>query len=100
MKYYEKCHALLNNIDKDQLRTQANYSKEKAGVFIEYVMNKAQKFNILDFTMFKVCLLSFGLWLGARFSKFFRKYKGILLFSFLVSYIFLIWRIFFYDDEK
>lgn len=99
MKYCEKCCGLMRRIDKDELLAQAGYAKEKAGVFLEFAMEKARSFNVFDFAMLKICLLSLGLWLGARFSRFFGKFKGILFLGFILSYVFLIWRIFFQEDD-
>lgn len=99
MKYFEKSCGLIQKIDKDELLAQVDYAKKKASVFLEFAMKKAHGFSVLDFAMLKICLISLGLWLGARFSGFFRRFKGVLFLGFILSYVFLIWRIFFLEDD-
>lgn len=99
MKCCEKCSGLLNSFDKEDFCAHAQCAKEKASVLVAYLMEKARGFNVFDFAMLKICLLSFGLWIGSKFSKFFSRFKGILFLGFIFSYVFLIWRIFFREDD-
>lgn len=63
-------------------------------------MDKAKSFDILDFAIFKVCLFSFGAFLGARFSKFSKKFEFVVILTFLLSWSYLIYRIFFQSDDQ
>lgn len=96
----------LENIDREALRARAdqmlgyaNEAKGAAGRWIDYGMERAKGFSVLDFGVFKLCLFSFGLWLGACFSKFFKKFRGALFVVFAASWLYLFWRIFFDLDE-
>lgn len=99
MKYCENCCDFAKGLDKEALCEHVHSAKEKTGVFIAFLVEKARGFNVFDFAVLKLCLLSIGLWLGSTFFKFFRRFKGIIALSFVVSYIFLIWRIFFRDQD-
>lgn len=74
--------------------------KEKLKVVAEFFMKRVAAFSIMDFAVLKLCLLSFGLWLGSCFAKYLKKFRVFLLISFLISYVFLIWRIFESDKEQ
>lgn len=95
----------LDNLDRDALRARAdqmlgyaNEAKGQVGRWVDYSVERAKDFSMIDFAVFKVCLLTLGLWLGACFSKFFKKFRGLLFVCFTASWIYLVWRVFF-DDE-
>lgn len=71
---------------------------EKVNLFVQYLLAKARTFSVLDFAVFKTCLICFGAWLAATFSKKAKQIKFLLLLGFLVSWAYMIWRIFFQDD--
>ena len=62
---------------------------------IEYVMGRVQFLTIVDWTMLKSCLVSFGILLGSSFSGFFKKIKPIIAFIALFTWMYTIIRIFF-----
>lgn len=94
------------NIDRDAVRARAeqmlayaNDAKDCASRWTDLAMDKAHGFSIFDFAVLKVCLLSLGLWLGACFAKFFKKFRGALFVLFAASWMYLFWRIFFEDED-
>lgn len=80
------------------LRTQAGELLAHANHFAAYSMEKARGFSMLDFAFLKVCLLSVGIWMGSQFSRFFRRFRIVVFLGFVVSYIYLIWRLFLRDE--
>lgn len=97
----------LENIDREALRARAEQmlryaddARSQAGRWTDYAVSKAQTFSVLDFAIFKVCLLSLGLWLGTCFSRFFKKFRGVLFVAFAASWLYLFWRIFFDCEEE
>lgn len=80
-------------------KSYAGTATSRADDFIQYLLERARGFSVFDFAMFKLCLLSFGIWLGALFSKFFRRFRVIVFLGFIASYIYLIWRIFLRNDQ-
>lgn len=107
-KYLSAARTYLDpsRIDRDAIAAQAAtmkaYSGElaaRADDLLNYSMEKARSFSILDFAVFKICLLSFGIWLGSQFSKFFKRFRVFVFLGFVASYIYLIWRLFLRDAE-
>lgn len=97
----------LENIDREALRARAEQmlryaddARNQAGRWTDYAVSRAQGFSVFDFAIFKVCLLSLGLWLGTCFSRFFKKFRGVLFIAFTASWLYLFWRIFFDCDEE
>lgn len=100
----------LREIDQEALQAKAAVVMRSAGTYAEeakdvisdltdYSMERVHNFSVLDFAIFKICLMTFGLWLGIQFSAFFKKWKPVILAGFFVSYIYLIWRIFCAQDD-
>ncbi|WP_283674834.1 hypothetical protein [Butyricicoccus sp. Marseille-Q5471] len=96
----------LENLDRAELKARAeqmldyaNTAKGCAGRWVDYGVSKAQEFSVFDFAVFKLCLLSLGIWLGACFAKFFKKFRGALFVLFAASWLYLFWRIFFDDED-
>ena len=71
---------------------------KKIRSIIGYFMEKASEFSVLDFAAFKMCLISFGILLGAKFSKFFKKYSLFIGIALVMSYVYLIYRLFFAEE--
>ena len=97
----------LENIDREALRARAEQmlryadgARSQASRWADYSVTQAQTFSLFDFAVLKVCLLSLGVWLGACFSRFFKKFRGILFVAFTASWLYLFWRVFFDDDEE
>ncbi len=66
---------------------------------IYFMMKRAKTFEMEDFAALKLCLVSLGLLLGSTFSNFFKKLSPLIKAVFIISYAFLIWRIFFEPQE-
>lgn len=79
-------------------RSYAGAATSRADDFIHYLLARARGFSALDFAVCKVCVFSLGLWLGAQFSKFFKRFRVFVFLGFIASYIYLIWRIFLRND--
>lgn len=95
-----------SRIDRNAIAAQAAAIKSYAGELaaraddlLSGSMEKARGFSMLDFAVFKVCLLSLGIWLGAQFSRFFKRFRVFVLLSFVASCIYLIWRLFLCDAD-
>lgn len=96
----------LENIDRDALRARAEQmlryaddARTQAGRWTDFAITKAHSFSVLDYAVFKVCLLSLGLWLGSCFSRFFKKFRVALFVAFTASWLYMLWRVFFDCDE-
>ena len=89
----------MNLPSYDCVHDCAHDVKEHACTLLGFLLCKARGFNIFDFTAFKVALVSFGVILGAQFSKFFKRHRIFVLSAFVISYCFLIWRIFFSSSD-
>ena len=98
MKLFTNGCNWLRGLDTKTVYDGAVRAGKQVSASMEYALEKSRSFNILDFAVFKFGLVSLGLWLGATFSGFFKKFRGVLFLGFIVSYIFLIWRIFFRED--
>lgn len=82
----------------DQMLGYANDAKAYAQKIGNYSVARTRKFSLMELTLFKVCLVSLGLWVGATFSKVFKKMRGLLMIAFAASWLYLFWRIF-VDEE-
>lgn len=69
-------------------------NKTKLADLIEFSTNKIRNLSLLDFAITKVCILSFGILFGLIFFDFFKKNKIFVGFTAIVSYIYLIIKIF------
>ncbi|MGN1007706.1 MAG: hypothetical protein ACI4PV_02075 [Butyricicoccus sp.] len=107
-KYLSSVRTYLDpsRIDREAIAAQAAAMKTYAGELaaraddlLNYSMEKARGFSILDFAVLKLCVFSFGVWLGAQFSKFFKRFRVFIFLGFVASYIYLIWRLFLRDAE-
>lgn len=73
----------LDSIDRDALRSRAEQmlhtagnACDQAGRFMNTTTEKIRGFSLIEFFIYETCLLSFGLWLGTCFSKFFKKFRA------------------------
>ena len=67
-------------------------------VLIDFIMDKVQAFTVFDFAIFKTCLFSLGLLFGALFSEKIKKFAPVVVIITIVSYIYLIYKVFFEKD--
>lgn len=107
----------LHQIDSDRLMARAAVLREyaqdaadsargcadeavcQAGRFVTYTTERVNGFGILDWAIFKVCLICFGAWMATLLSKTAQKLKHVFLIGFLATWIYMIWRIFFCDTD-
>ena len=84
-----------------QERVAVEVAEAAAKFLKEGVINNAinATFSVLDFAIFKVCLICFGAWLASLFSKAAQKLKPLFLIGFLATWFYLIWRIFFCETD-
>ena len=75
----------LDSIDRAALRSRAEQmlhtagnACDQAGRFMNTTTEKIRGFSLIEFFIYETCLLSFGLWLGTCFSKFFKKFRAII----------------------
>ncbi len=61
---------------------------------INKTLNASRKYNILDYGLLKICLISLGILLGASFSQFFLKNLSIIWAIFIISYIWILYKTF------
>lgn len=61
---------------------------------IDFAMNSVGKFTVMDFAIFKLCLVSLGAILATCFTDFFKKYKVFVIIAFVASYVYLLYRLF------
>lgn len=79
--------------------TTAGDACDQAGRFMNTTTEKIRGFSLIEFFIYETCLLSFGLWLGTCFSKFFKKFRAIIFAAFAATWLYLLWRVFFDEDE-
>ncbi len=81
--------------------TITRYAQDSSDAFtslIKFMLARAKDFSVLDFALFKLCLVSFGLYIGSKFAEFFKKFRIVILISFIISYAYMLWRIFIRED--
>ncbi|HIV62467.1 MAG TPA: hypothetical protein H9746_06480 [Candidatus Butyricicoccus avistercoris] len=81
--------------------TITRYAQDTSDAFtslIKFMLARAKDFSVLDFALFKLCLVSFGLYIGSKFAEFFKKFRIVILISFIISYAYMLWRIFIRED--
>lgn len=62
--------------------------------FIKFAMDKVKTFSVWDFGVFKFCLVSFGILLGAYFARFFLSYITVIWVIFILAYAYMFYRVF------
>lgn len=97
----------LDSIDREALRARAdqmlgyaNDARSCASRWTDFAVEKAKGFSLFDFAVWEACLLSLGLWLGSCFAKCFKKIRGALFVIFAASWLYLLWRVCFDEDEE
>ncbi len=65
-----------------------------------FMLSRAAKFSAVDWAIFKTCLVTFGLMIGAWFARLFKKLAPLMALVFIVSWVYLVWRIFFDEDTE
>ena len=83
----------------DTARSSAQICRSFWGEFVDYTLARCRTFDAFDFAIFKICLVLFGAWFAAQFTKLANKLKKVFLIGFLISMAYLIWRIFFAEQE-
>lgn len=73
---------------------------EKVNELIDFTLKRAAHFGILDWAAFKTCLFTCGVLIGAMFSKLFKKLAPLMTIVFIASWAYLVWRIFFAEDDE
>ena len=88
---------------KSAVRSLARDAQGDICDFWSFAAERMRGFSLFDIAVFKIVLVSFGLWLGAwlaaKFSKLTEKFRPVFFAMFLCGYIYLIYRIFFKDNE-
>ncbi|MFA6807661.1 MAG: hypothetical protein WCR27_01585 [Eubacteriales bacterium] len=62
---------------------------------VKRMLKAAKEYTLFDFACIKVALLSFGLLIGAYFSKFFLNHTFFLWVAFILTYLWVLYRTFF-----
>ena len=88
---------------KSAVRSLARDAQGDICDFWSFAAERMRGFSLFDIAVFKIVLVSFGLWLGAwlaaKFSKLTEKFRPVFFAMFLCGYVYLIYRIFFKDNE-
>jgi small multidrug resistance family-3 protein len=61
---------------------------------IAKILDAAKKYNVWDYAWLKITLCSFGILLGAYFSRFFLKYILVIWGIFIISYVWIMYKTF------
>lgn len=80
---------------------QKEFSKlycEKWRTLVAFLLSRAAHFSVLDWAIFKTCLITLGLMIGTWFARLFKKLAPLVALLFVASWIYLVWRIFFDKD--
>ena len=85
-------------ITKENVTRCAQDASDYIVSLIKFVVARAKDFSVLDFALLKLCLVSFGLYIGSKFAEFFKKFRIVILISFIISYAYMLWRIFIRED--
>lgn len=88
---------LMYQCPVERVRQRLTENMDKHG-FLEGLMAKWRSFSICDVGVFKLCLLSLGMAVGVSFTNTLKKRKSLLWLLFGVSYLYVIWRMFFYEE--
>lgn len=80
-------------------RSSATVCRSAFGEFCDFTLERCRTFDAFDFAIFKLCLVFFGAWFAAQFTKLAKRLKKVFLIGFLVSLVYLVWRIFFAEQE-
>ncbi len=76
---------------------QRDFSKlycKKWRALTAFLLSRAAHFSVLDWAIFKTCLVTLGLMIGTWFARLFKKLAPLVALLFIASWIYLVWRIF------
>lgn len=73
---------------------------EKWNELMAFMLSRAAKFSVVDWAIFKTCLVTFGLMIGAWFARLFKKLAPLVALVFIASWVYMVWRIFFDEDVE
>jgi len=62
--------------------------------FIKRIFTATKGYTILDFGILKICILCFGLLIGAYFAPFFLSHTFFLWVVFLITFVWILYRTF------
>ena len=83
----------------ESARTLARDVREDAADFCTFTTQRVSTFSPFDFAIFKIMMISFGLWLGAwlasKFTKLTEKFRPVFLAAFFCGFTYIAYRIFF-----
>lgn len=71
----------------------------RAEELMDFMMERVSRFTVWDWSIFKLTLISFGALVGAACAKTIRKIAPLVALVFLVSWCYMIWRVFFDAEE-
>lgn len=71
---------------------------EKWRALVAFLISRAAHFSVLDWAIFKTCLISLGLMISTWFARLFKKLAPLVALVFIISWAYLIWRIFWDED--
>lgn len=67
--------------------------------FSDWGISRMKRFTVLDVAVFKFCLLSIGTLFGMYHARCCKKWAPLIWTVSLASYLFIIWRMVFCDDD-
>lgn len=82
----------MKNVQNEKILSYLD--KDKAIEFMDDAMQRTKKFGILDFAVFKTALISFGVFIGIMFTKPLKKFKIFFLIGYIVSALYLFYRMY------
>ncbi len=62
--------------------------------FIEHVLKATRKYNVMDWSILKVCLIALGIILGTYFASFFRTILPIVWIILILTYVWIMLKTF------
>ena len=76
-----------------------NHARESLCAIVQLMLYRARSFDLLDWSMLKVCLISLGMLLGARFSRAAGRFRWVLKLIFAATWIYTMYRLLFANCE-
>ena len=80
-------------------KTIINDALNEVDQLSEYMINRTREFEVIDWAVFKICLVSLGMLIGMHFTRVRKVLSGFLVIVYLTSLLFIMWRIFFPQDD-
>lgn len=65
----------------------------------EYMIDRTREFEVIDWAVFKICLVSLGMLIGMHFTRVRKVLSSLLVVVYLSSLVYIMWRIFFPDEN-